>query len=73
VTLDTMLAAMYHDASGATHVLAAPLPELLAALTEPGAIPAILERMGIDDDAEARALLIARMDELRAIGAVDAA
>lgn len=72
VPLDS-LTALYHRPSGQTHLVAAPVPELLDALAvEPRDAAALLAAMGIDDDAEARAVLAARLDELIAIGLVRA-
>lgn len=65
-----MVSALYHDAAGATHVLAAPLPEIIAALATPADIPALLATLGIDDDGDARDLLAARLAELRDIGVI---
>lgn len=66
VPLDS-LTAIYHRRSGQTHVVAEPMPEVLAAL-QAGAADAgtLAERLGVDDvDA-----LTARLDELREIGLV---
>lgn len=70
VTLDVFDAA-YHRRSGLTHMLTAPLPELIDALAAgPMDAGALLATLGIDDGAEARAALTARLDELAAIGIV---
>lgn len=73
VQLDAMLTALYHDRSGMTHLLAAPLPELLAAMAQPVDVAAILVGMAITDDDQARDLLLARIAELHAIGAIRSA
>lgn len=70
VPLDS-LTALYHRRSGQTHIVAAPVPEILDALgTGPLDLAAILAKLGIDDDAEARAILGARLDELVESGLV---
>jgi PqqD family protein of HPr-rel-A system len=64
VPLDS-LTALYHRRSGQTHVVAAPVPEILDTLSpEPLDVAALLATLGIDDDAEARLLIEARLDEL---------
>ena len=70
VDLDS-LTALYHRRSGATHLVGAPVPELLELLGQ-GAfdLPGLLAVLGIDDGAEARALLQARLDELVEAGLV---
>jgi len=71
--LDT-LTALYHRRSGQTHLLAEPMPEILAVLEAGEAdIPTILERLAIDDDADARAILGVHLDALIATGLVSAA
>lgn len=67
------LTALYHRASGQTHVVAPPVPELLALLTEAmtaaEALAALSERYDLPDgDVVA---LTARLDELAAIGLVE--
>lgn len=66
---------IYHRLSGATHVVAPPAPEVLAALEEGPADPsAVLERLersyGIGGDVDAVAAIIARLHELEAAGLV---
>jgi PqqD family protein of HPr-rel-A system len=64
IPLDS-LTALYHRRSGQTHVVAAPVPEILDALAgEALDAAALLAALGIDDDAEARLLLEARLNEL---------
>lgn len=60
----------YHRASGITHVLAPPAPEILAALAEPLSLDALLARLAADFElvGGARAALVARLDELVAAG-----
>jgi PqqD family protein of HPr-rel-A system len=71
VSLDT-LTAIYHRASGQTHVVAEPVPEILAALGKGGAdVPALITRLGLPDTGETRALLAERLDELVATGLVE--
>jgi len=73
VPLDS-LTALYHRRSGQTHLVAAPVPEILAALAEdPLDLGNLLAVLQIDDDAEARLLLQARLDELIASGLVSVA
>lgn len=67
------LTALYHRASGQTHVVAPPVPELLALLTEAmtavEALAALAARYDLPDgDLVA---LTARLDELAAIGLVE--
>ncbi|WP_010164440.1 HPr-rel-A system PqqD family peptide chaperone [Sphingomonas sp. PAMC 26617] len=65
--------ALYHRASGITHLLAAPAPEILAALGEAGLTrAALLAKLRADyalEDADEHALG-ARLDELVATGLV---
>ena len=70
------LVALYHRQSGATHLLAEPLPDILRALDE-GACDVttlharLAERFDLGDDAAAaHSALVARMDELEALGLV---
>lgn len=72
--LDT-LTAVFHRASGITHLLASPAPEILAALTIPRGVDALLEVLAreydlVDPD---RTALIARLDEMVASGLVSTA
>ncbi|WP_242116849.1 HPr-rel-A system PqqD family peptide chaperone [Sphingomonas lacusdianchii] len=66
------LTAIYHRASGQTHVVAPPVPEMLALLVDPltpGELLAALgERYDLPDGDVAA--LTARLDELAAIGLV---
>lgn len=72
VPLD-VLTALYHRASGQTHIVEAPVPEILTALgDETLGIPAILERLArdyalVDPDPAA---LADRLEELAAAGLV---
>lgn len=69
VTLDS-LTALYHRPSAATHVVAGPIPEILAALGDgPADLDELAEQLGVDD----REALSARLDELVASGLVRAA
>ena len=63
------LTAVYHRASGITHLLAHPAPELLEALAEPATLDALLDRLGLSP--EDRPALEARLDELVAAGLVE--
>lgn len=70
------LTAIYHRASGITHVVASPAPEILAALAPaPLTLEELLARLAADYDlADAdRDALGARVDELVAAGLVAAA
>ena len=70
VPLDS-LTAVYHRASGQTHVVAEPVPEILAALgTGSADVPELVARLGLDDNGETRALLYERLEELVATGLV---
>ena len=68
VPLDS-LTAIYHRASGQTHIVAEPVPEILAVLGS-GAqdVDGFLEALGLTDDAGTRALLAERLEELVATG-----
>ena len=70
VPLDN-LTAIYDRASGQTHVVAEPVPEILAVLGS-GAqdVDGFLEALGLTDDAGTRALLTERLNELVATGLV---
>jgi PqqD family protein of HPr-rel-A system len=66
---------VFHRASGITHMLAAPAPELLEALAEgPAEAAELLERLAarhhIDDPAEAETVIAARLAELEEAGLV---
>lgn len=73
VPLDA-LTLIYHRASGITHIVDSPVPEILEALAaEPQTMSALLARLGetfdlADADPEA---LAARLDELAAVGLVE--
>ena len=73
--LDSFVA-VYHRASGITHLLTAPAPEILVALGEAGSTrAALLDRLAADyalEDADASALL-ARLEELVSSGLVSTA
>lgn len=70
VPLDS-LTAIYHRASGQTHVVSEPMPELLTALATGDAdVAALIRRLNLADDAETRALLAERLGELVETGLV---
>ena len=73
--LDSFLA-LYHRASGLTHLITAPAPEILATLGEAGMTLSRL-RESLDRDYELGdlddAALVARLDELVAVGLVSTA
>jgi PqqD family protein of HPr-rel-A system len=75
VHLDSFTA-IYHRASGITHLITSPAPEILATLGEAGMTrAALIERLGEDYailDAD-EAALAARLDELVASGLVSIA
>jgi len=67
------LTLIYHRASGITHVVDAPVPEILEALSEPLGVQELLTRLARDYellDADPMALA-ARLDELAAAGLVE--
>lgn len=72
--IDDMLL-VFHRPSGATHFLDSPVPEMLGLLGE-GPVgaealgEALCERLGIPADAEAQAVIAARLEELVAVGLV---
>ena len=75
VHLDSFIA-VYHRASGLTHLLTAPAPEIMATLGESGLTRAALaERLAADFDLADldEAVLAERLDELVACGLVSAA
>lgn len=74
VTFDD-LTLNYHRASGITHVLASPAPELLSALTEPLTLAELRARLVAEFELAdaADGALQARLDELVAAGLVTAA
>lgn len=70
------LFALYHRASGMTHLLASPAPELIALLGERAMTPDELMQALVDqfDVGDANPFsLTARLEELLAIGLVEAA
>jgi PqqD family protein of HPr-rel-A system len=73
VPLDA-LTLVYHRASGITHIVDAPVPEILETLAaEPLSVPDLLARLGerfdlVDADPGALAV---RLDELAAVGLVE--
>jgi PqqD family protein of HPr-rel-A system len=68
------LTALYHRPSGMTHILAAPAPQILAALAgAPGDAAAIVERMAETFEVEAEdaeAAIESRLAELEAAGLI---
>jgi PqqD family protein of HPr-rel-A system len=72
VSLDA-LTAIYDRRSGQTHVVASPIPEILAGLEEPRNLEALIVAIGEDDDAMTRAVLTERLGELQDIGLIDRA
>ena len=70
VSLDS-LTAVYHRASGQTHIVSEPVPEILAALSVGEAeIPELLERLDVAETSETRALLRGRLQELLSVGLI---
>lgn len=70
------LTALYDRASGQTHLLAPPMPEILAALAgSPATVPELLTRLATDfdlsADGDASAAIEARLQELAALGLVE--
>ena len=64
-----MLTLIYHRPSGATHVVAPPVPALLDALDAPKTARQLAAELGFEDD-EAVALLTERLAELVEAGLV---
>jgi len=67
------LTLLFHPASGMTHILAPPSPEILAALAEPGNAEAVLARLSTQFDfapGEGAEALEARLAELQSSGLV---
>lgn len=68
--------AIYHRRGGATHLVAPPVPQILAALAQgPADLDGLLARLSArfdlgEDEADARAALAQRLDELAALGLV---
>jgi PqqD family protein of HPr-rel-A system len=70
VPLDS-LTAIYHRASGQTHIVAEPVPVLLVALSEGACnVSTLAMRLGLVDDDHVCARLTERLDELVATGLV---
>ncbi|RYY23511.1 MAG: HPr-rel-A system PqqD family peptide chaperone [Sphingomonadales bacterium] len=72
VPLDA-LTLIYHRASGITHIVDAPVPEILTELAEPLDVDALLARLAEEYDlldADPLALAV-RLDELAAAGLVE--
>jgi PqqD family protein of HPr-rel-A system len=70
VPLDS-LTAIYHRASGQTHVVAEPVPELLVALGEGACdVATLAKRLSLEVTSETHMLLTERLDELIATGLV---
>ena len=72
VPLDA-LTLIYHRASGITHVVDAPVPEILEALGDPLSVDALLAKLAAEYDlldADLMALAV-RLDELAAAGLVE--
>lgn len=70
VPLDS-LTAIYHRPSGQSHVVAEPVPEIISALAEGACdIAVLMDRLGVGDAADTRAVLVERLDELVATGLV---
>ncbi|RYD56151.1 MAG: HPr-rel-A system PqqD family peptide chaperone [Sphingomonadales bacterium] len=72
VPLDA-LTLIYHRASGITHVVDAPVPEILEALAEPLGVDGLLAKLAADYDLldADREALATRLDELAAAGLVE--
>ncbi len=70
VPLDS-LTAIYHRASGQTHVVAEPMPEILAVLGGKEVdLPDIIARLSLTETTETRALLTERLEELVLTGLI---
>ena len=67
------LTLLFHPASGMTHILAPPSPEILAVLAEAGDVDAVIARLSAKFDfppGEGAAAIAARLAELEASGLV---
>lgn len=70
VPLDS-LTAIYHRASGQTHVVSEPVPEILGALmTGDAELPTLVARLNLADTAATRTVLLERLQELVVAGLV---
>ena len=72
-TMDMVL--LFHRASGETHLLAEPMPDMLTLLgdapdTIDGLTARLCEQIGVAVDEEARTVVAHRLDELEAVGLV---
>lgn len=73
VTMMEGFAVVYHPASGATHLLASPVPEILDAIGGgPATVAEIVARLRAyyDLDGDGAAVVVARLAELEAAGLV---
>jgi PqqD family protein of HPr-rel-A system len=66
---------LYHSRSGATHLVAAPMPQILEALAEgPADLPTLTARLAarfdLGDEADMAQALEARLNELAGLGLV---
>lgn len=66
---------LFHRPSGETHLLAEPMPDILALLGEradtvDGVTSRLCDRLGESEDEEARTVVAHRLDELEAVGLV---
>jgi PqqD family protein of HPr-rel-A system len=70
VPLDS-LTAIYHRASGQTHVVAEPVPQILAAMGDDALdVDTLRDRLGLPDTIDTRGLLCERLGELVETGLV---
>lgn len=68
------MTALFHRRSGVTHVVAEPVPQILAVLGgKQLEIDGLLDALDVDADAESRAALKARLDEMEEAGLVSRA
>ena len=71
VALDS-LTAIFHRASGQTHIVTEPIPEILAVLGDGKTdLSTLIRRLGLNDNAATLTLLNERLDELVAVGVVE--
>ena len=73
-----LLTALYDRASGQTHLLSEPMPQILAVLAEGEATPAQLatrlaERFDVSAEGDVQAVIADRLAELAALGLVERA
>ncbi len=62
---------IYHRASGMTHIVVEPVPQIILALQQQHlSVSGLLDQLGVPASADAHAALTARLDELEAGGLI---